>query len=320
MKIYPLKLKPVIKNAIWGGKQIPLLYSIGEPGQSCAEAWMLTLREDGDNVIENGPCTGMTLGEYVKLAGSDKVYGNGKFPLLIKIIDAADRLSVQVHPDDVYASQHGLDAGKTEMWYILDAHPGATLVCGIKPGITPEQIKKAAESGNCEQYLNTVPVKKGDCFFIPAGLVHAIGEGILIAEIQQNSNTTYRLYDYDRTDKNGNKRELHTDKASQVIKTSFDTKNVTVNKSITASNGVTAKILCECPMFSASSICISAGNKFNFSKSGHMLHIMCVSGSGVLESDNVKYSINKGDSYLLPLALSDACAKAVSDMELIISH
>lgn len=107
MKIYPLKLKPVMKNAIWGGKQIPLLYSIGEPGQNCAEAWMLTLREDGDNVIENGPCTGMTLGEYVKLAGSDKVYGNGKFPLLIKIIDAADRLSVQVHPDDVYASQHG---------------------------------------------------------------------------------------------------------------------------------------------------------------------------------------------------------------------
>lgn len=144
----------------------------------------------------------------------------------------ATRLSVQVHPDDAYAASHGLDAGKTEMWYVLEAEPGATLVNGLKPGVTPEEIKDAALIGACEPLLNTVKVKKGDCFYIPAGLVHAIGKGILLAEIQQNSNTTYRLYDYDRVGTDGKKRELHTDKAAEVIKTSFNLTGVTVNKTL----------------------------------------------------------------------------------------
>ena len=320
MKIYPLKLKPVIKTAIWGGKKIPEVFGVGEKGETLAEAWMLTLRPDGVNLIENGCYTGMTLEEYVGALGSEKVYGSGSFPLLIKIIDAADRLSVQVHPDDAYAESHGLDAGKTEMWYVLDAEPGAALVNGIKPGVTPEQIKKAALDGRCEEYLNTVPVKKGDCFFIPAGLVHAIGAGILIAEIQQNSNTTYRLYDYDRVDKSGCKRELHTDRAAEVMKTVFDDANVTINKVLSQNRGVTLKTLCSCKLFTAQSLAIERGHHAGVRTDGHMLHILCVGGAGYLEVNEIKYPLRKGDSYLLPAALSGGTATAESDLELILSH
>lgn len=319
MKIYPVKLEPVLKGAIWGGKRIPQIFGIGEMGESIAEAWMLTLRPDGTNIIENGDAKGITFEEYAKIIGEQNLYGQGHFPLLIKIIDAADKLSVQVHPDDVYAKQNGLDAGKTEMWYILDAKPGAVLVSGIKNGVSPLQIKDAAVAGECEKYLNYVPVKKGDCFFIPAGLVHAIGEGTLIAEIQQNSNTTYRLYDYERTDKDGNKRELHTEKASEVIKTEFDENEATVNKCIKDADGIKKTVLCGCEFFSVFDIKLESGKQELIEKQGKFLHVLCVSGSGRMEFDGEKYPICKGDSYFLPLSLCDG--KLVSDdsLEVIVS-
>ncbi len=321
MKLYPLKLTPVLKNAVWGGKKIPERFGIGEKGKNYAEAWMLTLRPDGVNLIENGPANGMTLEEYKNEVGEKALYGSaGNFPLLIKIIDASDRLSVQVHPDDAYAASHGLDAGKTEMWYVLEAEPGATLVNGLKPGVTPEEIKDAALMGACEPLLNAVSVKKGDCFYIPAGLVHAIGKGILIAEIQQNSNTTYRLYDYDRVGTDGKKRELHTDKAAEVIKTSFDLTGVTVNKTLSDKNGATLKALCVSPYFSAKSLTVTHGRSAALSSSGKLLHILCVRGEGYLQFEGAKYRIGKGDSYLIPASVGSGEFFAEAETELILSQ
>ncbi len=322
MKLYPLKLTPVLKNAVWGGKKIPERFGIGEKGKNYAEAWMLTLRPDGVNLIENGAATGMTLEEYKNEVGAKALYGKDSenFPLLIKIIDASDRLSVQVHPDDAYAAAHGLDAGKTEMWYVLEAEPGATLVNGLKPGITPEEIKDAALIGACEPLLNTVSVKKGDCFYIPAGLVHAIGKGILIAEIQQNSNTTYRLYDYDRAGADGKKRELHTDKAAEVIKTSFDLSGVTVNKTLSDRNGIVVKALCVSPYFSAKSLTVPHGKTAELSSNGKLLHILCVRGEGYIQFEGAKYRIGKGDSFLIPASLDGGSLHADAEAELILSQ
>lgn len=319
MKFYPLKLIPDRKSIIWGGKQISELFNIGTKGENIAEAWMLTVRPDGVNVIENGEYAGTSLSEYIEKAGQENIYGKDEFPLLIKIIDACDKLSVQVHPDDEYAKTHGLDAGKTEMWYILDAKPGATLVNGLKDGVNAQLVGEAAKSGKLEKYLNYTPVKKGDCFFIPAGLVHAIGEGILIAEIQQNSNTTYRIYDYERRDKNGNKRELHIESACEVIKEKFDLENTRVNEVIYEKDGVKVTLLCLCEFFSAKNHEIEKGNLISINTDGKMLHLMCVGGNGYIECEGEKYEFKKGDSYLIPLAIKEVKVYTEDKLEFISS-
>ncbi len=320
MKFYPLKLKPVTKYAIWGGKRIYEQYGIENPEEITAEAWMLSCRNDGVNVIENGEYAGMTLEEYIDKAGKQNVFGKGDFPLLIKIIDALDKLSVQVHPDDAYATSHGLDAGKTEMWYILDAKPGAALVSGIKQGVTAKTVCEAAEKGDCEKYLNYVPVKKGDCFFIPAGLVHAIGEGILIAEIQQNSNTTYRLYDYDRRDKDGNKRELDVKSAEEVIKTEFDMSDVVVNGSPVGIDGVTQQTVCKCGYFSVEKIEMKKGAIKDLGTNGKMTHILCLGGEGYIKCNSFTERMKKGDSYLVPKCIDSFTLCAENDMEVLTSR
>lgn len=315
MKKYPLKLTPVTKSIIWGGKKIPELFNIGEKGSSVAESWMLACRNDGMNIIENGEYAGKTLEEYMKDSGM-----TGNFPLLVKIIDASDKLSVQVHPDDEYAHSHGIDRGKTEMWYILDAEPGAKLVAGIKDGVTASEVADAAMNGKCEALLNYVSVKKGDCFFIPAGLVHAIGEGILIAEIQQNSNTTYRLYDYERRDKDGNKRELHVESARETIKTAFDMTGIKVNEVVSEENGVKVTILSECEFFSAVKLEIEKGKTAYVSDGSVMAHVMCVSGSGEILCDGEKYKFETGYSYLLPRGIKECGISTDIGVELIVSR
>ncbi len=322
MNSYPLKLLPVTKNIIWGGNYLNKNFSIGNDHETIAEAWMMTVRADGVNVIENGKFNGLTLDDYIKERGMENVCGNSNsFPLLIKLIDANDRLSVQVHPDDEYASQNGLDAGKTEMWYIVDAKPGAKLVYGLKTTHSPsyEEICEKNNNGTLDDILNYVEVKKGDCFFIPAGLVHAIGDGIVIAEIQQNSNTTFRLYDYDRTDKNGNKRELHIEKAAQVIKTQFFNKsevNVVERKTICE----TVTTLCNCDYFTAMKYEIAKNSSSCF-EYGKMLNILCVGGSGYISYKNEKYGLIKGDSYLIPADMEcfNICTDN-NDIEIIVSY
>ena len=319
MKFYPLKLKPITKYAIWGGKRIWEQYAIGSKDEDTAEAWMLSCRNDGVNIIENGEYAGMTLDRYIDQAGKENVFGKDSFPLFIKIIDASDKLSVQVHPDDSYATSHGLDAGKTEMWYILDSKPGAVLVSGIKQGITAKTVCQAAEKGECEEYLNYVPVKKGDVFFIPAGLVHAIGEGILIAEVQQNSNTTYRLYDYDRKDKDGNKRELHIKRAEEVIKTEFDISDAVVNGKPVCAGKVTEQTVCRCGYFSVKKIEMNKDTEKEFTTDGKMTHILCLDGSGYIKCNGFAEKINKGDSFLLPKCIDGYSLCAKENMEMLMS-
>ena len=289
--MYPLKLGSVLKDIIWGGTLLSEQYGKGEKGQKIAEAWVLSCRCDGENIIENGKLSGKALSEIYP----DK----DNFPLLIKLIDACDKLSVQVHPDDNYAKKEGLPAGKTEMWYILDAKPGAKLVYGMRKDIplSDSEIKKAADDGTLEKYLNYCEVKKGDVFFIPAGLVHAIGEGILIAEVQQNSNTTYRMYDYDRRDKNGNRRELHVDKAIEVIDKSLPHGD-NEKKIIEKTDCAVRTSLCECEFFKAHSLDIENGSyKID---PDEMFFVLCTDGCGEIVHEGICYPFEKGESYLFP--------------------
>jgi len=213
------RLEPAYKNYIWGGTRLNKEYNKTSPYDITAESWELSCHDDGLCVIADGEYKGKTLKEVIA-ANPDILGKNGKafdfFPILIKLIDAADRLSVQVHPDDEYALASENSYGKTEMWYVVDAEEGASLVYGLKKDVTKEEFLDLSKNGGLMDILNFVPVKKGDVFFIRSGMIHAIGKGILIAEIQQNSNLTYRVYDYDRRDKEGNLRPLHVDKAATV--------------------------------------------------------------------------------------------------------
>ena len=213
MKKYPLRLTYTAKTALWAGNRLTAEW--GKKGESdrISETWELSVRPREMAEILNGEGKGMTLEAYFAACGADCVspaYRLGdRFPLLVKLIDAADSLSVQVHPDDAYAARVEGDSGKTEMWYIVEAEEGASLVYGLKKNFDEAAFRAALAEGKVEELLNYVPVHKGDVFFIPQGLVHAIGKGILIAEIQENSNVTYRVYDYGRL-QNGKPRDIRT--------------------------------------------------------------------------------------------------------------
>lgn len=216
-----LKLNAPCKDYIWGGNRLREEYGKVSDADKIAESWELSCHKDGQSVIANGKDKGKMLSEYV--AENKNALGTAcdrfeYFPILIKLIDAKDNLSVQVHPDNDYAMRVEGEYGKTEMWYVVDCDEGATLLYGFKHEITKEEFARRIADNTLLEVTNAVPVKKGDVFFIKSGTLHAIGKGILIAEIQQNSNTTYRIYDYGRVGKDGKPRELHVDKALDVTK------------------------------------------------------------------------------------------------------
>ena len=318
MNFYPLLLGSVLKNIMWGGTRLSEEFGKGIRGEKIAEAWTLAMRPDGVCTIANGEYSGMTLDVYAKLCGMDELCGYGSsctsFPLLVKLIDACDKLSVQVHPDDAYAKNHGLDAGKTEAWYIVDAKPGAKLVYGLKDGVAynPQAFKTAALEGKLEDYLNFVEVKKGDIFYIPAGLIHAIGEGILIAEVQQNSNTTFRIYDYDRTDSSGKKRELHLDSAIEVIKPhaldGCEYEGRFSDEQYTE--------LINSKYFGIGRLTLSANDGRGFD-SGTMYHLICTEGSASILFNAKVYPMSKGDAYLIPAAMGYFTVFSESGAEII---
>ena len=210
----PLKLTPAYKDYIWGGEKLRTVYGKETDLSPVAESWELSCHKDGYSIICGGEYDGMTLDEYIKKNPSSlgtSVKGN-ELPILIKLIDAADNLSVQVHPNDEQALEWEGQKGKTEMWYVVDAEADARIVYGLKEDTTREELSNAIKEKRVEELLNSVSSKKGDVFFVESGTIHAIGKGNLIAEIQQNSNVTYRLYDYGRVGKDGKERELHIDK------------------------------------------------------------------------------------------------------------
>lgn len=217
-----LKLKPACKDYLWGGSRLREEYNISSDLDPLAEAWVLSCHPDGPSVVENGPDAGLTLPQYIEKHGRGVLGRNcarfEDFPILVKFIDAKGDLSIQVHPDNAYALEHEGQYGKTEMWYVLEAVPGAFLYYGFKHPITKEEYKERIENNTLTEVLNAAPVKKGDVFFIPAGTLHAICKGIVIAEIQQNSNVTYRVYDYGRLGADGKPRQLHVAQALEVTR------------------------------------------------------------------------------------------------------
>ena len=223
LKLYPIKLKPVFKNYIWGGRNLEKIGVILPEGKT-AEVWEVSCHPDGISIISNGMYKGLSLVDYISVMGKDAVgtdiynseYVN--FPLLLKLIDASDRLSVQVHPDDRYANDNeNGELGKHEAWYIIDAKPGAQIIYNVIAGIDKKDFIESVNKSEIDQCLNYMNVFAGDVIDIYPGMIHSIGAGIVLAEIQQNSNLTYRLYDYDRMDKKGNKRTLDIKKALDVI-------------------------------------------------------------------------------------------------------
>lgn len=322
LNLYPFKLQPVLKDIIWGGYRLGKEYGKGIEDKKTAESWELSVREKENSVIENGEFKGQTLKDIIIKSGgaivSEKYEGN-TFPILIKLIDAASKLSVQVHPDDTFAEKIGETNGKTEMWYIVDADENAKIVYGFAHDVTDGEIRKAIEDGTFEEHLNYIPVNKGECYFIPAGLVHAIGEGILIAEIQQNSDTTYRFYDYNRTDDKGNKRELHINKA---IASSLKTKTDYIPSSrITARNdNYTSYSLAESQYFSVEKYSLNSGGTLNLNSGASSFQsLLFTGGGGYIEYKGEPYPYAKGNSYFIPAGLGDYTISAVSDTEIIIS-
>lgn len=217
-----MKLTAVYKSYLWAGDALRRLFNKPVP-EDTAESWELSCRQDSECSVANGEWAGRTLSEFVRAKGKNVVgsrWSGGAFPLLIKLLDTGKDLSVQVHPGDEYARKNERESGKTEMWYVLNCEEGARLMMGFDRDVTRAEIRQRVKDGTLLEILHSVPVKKGDSFLIEAGLVHAVGKGLVIAEIQQNSDVTYRLFDYNRKDRNGNLRPLHIEKALDVIRTS----------------------------------------------------------------------------------------------------
>ncbi len=307
-KLYPFFLSGVIKSPIWGGTRLPCEWNKCAPdGETVGESWELTVRKKEMSVIQNGTLAGVTVGELLR-DNSSALMGkstlpNGEFPLLVKFIDAADRLSVQVHPDDAYAARVENDRGKTEMWYIVDADEDAEIICGLADGFDNAAFRDALKNGELMSALKTQKVRKGETYFIPAGLPHAIGKGILIAEIQQNCNLTYRVYDYDRRGADGSLRELHINKACDVVRP-FNEREI---DAIRYSRGIPASrqdVLADCDYFREETheLCNCTQT---LSQNGHLRHLLCIAGDGQIECDGTSYPFFRGDSILLPACLEN---------------
>lgn len=300
----PLKLLPAFQDYIWGGTRLRTEFGKHSNLERIAESWELSCHEAGQSVIMNSVHKGMTLKEYLEQDWAARV-GEGSarssvFPVLIKLIDACQDLSVQVHPDDRYAREHeNGENGKTECWYIVDCEEGAALVYGLNRELTKAEFRTTIEKGALMDAVQLVPVKKGDVFFIEAGTLHAIGAGILIAEIQQNSNLTYRVYDYDRKGADGKPRELHIDKAVDVTKTWPAPPRRSASR--TEYEGYTAAVIADCPYFTTTEMHITEEASFPAGGGVSYTHLLCTEGEAALVyDDGVTMPIMKGDSVFLP--------------------
>jgi mannose-6-phosphate isomerase len=304
----PLKLGMITKKIIWGGERLAREYGKGEPGEKIAESWELTDRADGVNTIVGGTFDGMLLSDYLN-AHKDEVqkgWDGERFPLLIKLIDAEADLSIQVHPDDEYAAEHTTDLGKTEMWYIVDAAPDARIIYGLKKKYSAAEVRAAIENGTLEELMNYVPVKKGETYFIPSGMVHAICRGILIAEIQQNSNITYRVYDYNRRGADGKLRELHVDDALAVIDKIEDP------SAVRADANEALGIIAKCGYFTVYHF---ENKAFNMTATeDSFVHLLCLGGEASITWNEGVMNIAKGESVYIPAGLGEFSVSVGADI------
>ncbi|RUA12840.1 MAG: mannose-6-phosphate isomerase [Flavobacteriia bacterium] len=309
---YPLKFKPILKEKIWGGEKLKNVLNKKTDKSNVGESWEISDVQGDTSIVSNGALEGKSLSELIvefkeELVG-EKVYRQfkNKFPLLIKFIDAAQPLSIQLHPNDKLAKERHNSFGKAEMWYIMQADPGSGLIVGFKKEVSKAEYLENLKNKTLTEILNFEPVKEGDVYFIPTGRVHAIKEGVLLAEIQQTSDITYRIYDWDRVDDQGNSRELHTELALDAIdykvqdsyKTSYTKKlNNTVN-------------IVDCQYFNTNIISFDKEVKIDYSNKDSFIIYMCVKGSAqILFNEANSEKISKGETLLIPASLKELTLK-----------
>lgn len=305
--LYPLKFIPVLKDKIWGGSKLKELFDKPSQTNKLGESWELSGYDGDVSVVSNGSLAGKNLKDLIEHYKGDLVgnlvferFGN-TFPLLFKLIDANDNLSIQVHPGDEVAFQRHKSFGKTEMWYVIDADPDGALIIGFKKNCTKEAYLKALEEGTLETLLQSVKVTKGDVFFIPAGLVHAIGKGVVLAEIQQTSDLTYRIYDYKRKDEKGNERQLHTREALDVIDFSASSDPKTV---YTGSINELATLV-SCEYFTTNMVHFNEQFNRFYGKVDSFVVYMCMEGNFELVCNGGSTSVTKGETILIPACIDE---------------
>lgn len=292
----PMFLKPVFQEKIWGGSRLRSVFGFDIPNDKIGEDWAISAHPHGVSVVENGEYQGQKLDELWQ--NHKELFGNPTepvFPLLIKILDAEDELSVQVHPDDAYGMKHEGELGKTECWYIIDAEPGAEIIYGHHAK-TREELAEMIQEGRWDDLLKKVPVKKGDFFYVPSGTIHAIGKGIMILETQQSSDTTYRVYDYDRKDANGNTRELHIQQSIDVTTVPAITPQIQM-KEVRKGNSSIVTYL-ETEFFNVYEWDIKGITSFK--KQAPYTLATVIDGAGELVVNEKIYPLTKGESFILP--------------------
>lgn len=304
-----VRLLPVYKDYLWGGHRLSRLYGFGTGEDVIAESWQLSAHPAGVCMVAGGAFDGRSFGEYLTHAGKEvlgwKCQPYERFPLLVKLIDATDKLSIQVHPDDAYALPYENDYGKNEMWYILDAGEDAYVYLGFEKDTTREEVERRIKDGTLPEILHKVPVKTGDSVFVPAGQIHAIGAGALILEIQQSSNATYRLYDYSRKDKNGQLRPLHLDKAFSNISFKASTEKGNPLGPWMEGRGYKKRLLEQCKYFSVWTYCVETQAEWMMDDSSFRSMVI-ISGEGTLETETETVEFKAGESLFIP-----ACRRAV---------
>ena len=299
----PIKFQPLLKQTLWGGDKIVTFKHLDSQLENVGESWEISGVKDNETIVKEGPLKGKSLNEVVaelkdRLVGKENYQRFGdEFPLLIKFIDARQDLSIQVHPNDEIAHKQGKPHGKTEMWYLMESEPGAKLYCGLKKQITPDQYKEMVDNDTICDALAQYEVKEGDCFFLPAGRIHAIGPGCFLAEIQQTSDVTYRIYDYKRKDKNGNYRELHTKLAAESINYQVENDYRThyvgrLNKGVS---------LVQCLYFCTAVYDLNEPMTLDYSELDSFVILIGLKGEGkIIDNEGNEVSIMAGDTLLIP--------------------
>src|ERR1035437_3738541 len=305
--LYPLKFEPILKDKIWGGTKLKSLFNKAAETDKLGESWELSGYANDESVVTNGFLAGNTLPELIEIYMGELIgdsifdeYGLS-FPLLFKLIDANENLSIQVHPGDEVAAERHNSYGKTEMWYVVDADPGSELIIGFTDECSRETYLEAMDEDRVEDLLHKVQVTKGDVFFIPAGRVHAIGKGVVVAEIQQSSDITYRIYDYKRKDDNGNERELHTEEALDVINFEASKQPKTVYTPLL--NETTPLITCD--YFTTNMLRFNKQIDRQYAKIDSFVAYMCLKGNFPIEFEGKKTEVSKGDRVLFPASIDD---------------
>lgn len=303
--MYPLLLKPAMKDYLWGGTKLKEEWGFETDKNIAAEAWLLSSHKDGDGIVANGELKGKAFSEVLSLWGKEALGERAEkfsyFPILIKFIDAKQSLSVQVHPDDEYALKNEGEFGKSEMWYIVDCEEGAELIYGFKENISKEEFERRIKDNTLPEVCNYVPVKKGDVFFIEAGTLHAIGAGILICEVQQNSNSTYRVWDFGRVGADGKPRELHIDKALDVTKCEKPTRPYGRVGEIVGDEKDFKRELVNCDLFKSGIMKISEKGSINTNKS--FTSLIFLDGEAEVIWEDGSLTAKKGDSIFVPAGI-----------------